>query len=109
NDGIDDFTEVGGDPTMPLDDDNDGLINASDLDSDADEILDEHEAGPDVADSGPVDTDGDGTPDYRDDDSDGDGILDKDEDDGVLATFPIDTDNDGTPNYLDLDSDDDGI
>ncbi len=72
--------ENGGTPLANLDFDGDGLINALDIDSDNDGILDSTEAAPN-GDVGvgaviPINTDGRGNPDYLDLDSDNDGILD---------------------------------
>ena len=93
-DGVDDAVNV-------LDTDSDGAPDYLDIDSDNDGILDATEV-----DTG-TDTDGDGIDDLFDVDQtsgvDGnaDGI-----DDNVTAT---DTDGDGVPDYLDIDSDNDSI
>ena len=84
NDGIDDATEVGSDPTNPIDTDGDGI--------------------PDVLESNSADVDNDGRSNHVDSDSDGDGIPDE-----LEARNIADTDNDGVPDYLDLDSDNDGL
>ncbi len=81
-DGVDDFTEVG-DPTDPLDTDEDGIPDALDPDDDGDGVPTQEE--------GPTDADGDGIPAWRDPDSDGDGALDGDEssvDDADCDTIP---------------------
>ncbi len=100
-DGIDDGTEVGGNPLAPLDTDGDGTIDALDPDDDGDGVPTLEEPG---------DTDADGTPDRLDGDDDGDGIDTLDEDtDGDGDPTDDDADGDALPNYLDADSDDDGI
>ena len=96
-DGINDFVETNG--GRAIDTDNDGTIDARDLDSDADGIADATEKGTGTT---PVDTDMDGLPDYRDLDSDNDGYTD-------AVELAVDTDRDGTPDYIDLDSDADGV
>lgn len=90
-DGIYDAIEVG-DPNNPFDSDGDGLIDALEVDSDNDGILDKNEyvttVGSDnLCTNATIDSDGDGTPDCRDNDAD----------------------NDGIPNYRDPDSDNDGF
>jgi len=89
-DGISDFVETNG--GSKINTDGDSTIDALDLDSDDDGILDSVE--------GTADGDGDTVGNWRDLDSDGDGFPDKDE-------KAVDTDSDGTPDYLDLDSDND--
>jgi gliding motility-associated-like protein len=106
--------------------DNDGVDDGADLDDDNDGILDTVE--------GNTDTDGDGQPDSKDRDSDNDGIPDVAENggadfngDGVIdglidankdglsdnlgagGLLLADADGDGKPNSRDLDSDNDGI
>lgn len=84
------------------DDDNDGLVNSLDLDSDNDGITDLIEAGG-------SDADGDGRVDGFTD-SDDDGLTDLlDPDDGGTPLADLDSDGDGIVNRLDLDSDNDGI
>lgn len=101
-DGISDVTEIGPNPSNPLDSDDDGVPDHRDLDSDNDTIPDRRE--------GEWDNDGDGVPSYIDDDSDGDGWPDLDEARGCDPAGDInDTDGDGMPDFLDLDSDDDGL
>ncbi len=105
-DGINDYFEVCPytglcNPVNPADTDSDGTIDARDLDSDNDGILDNVEKGNVFINEAPRDTDGDGIPDFRDTDSDNDGILDN-------VEGSVDTDNDGIPNYKDWDSDNDG-
>ena len=56
--------------------DQDGIIDALDLDSDGDEVPDRDEAGDEQLQTPPVDTDGDGIPDFRDLDSDNGGVED---------------------------------
>ncbi|WP_420398999.1 gliding motility-associated C-terminal domain-containing protein [Flagellimonas sp.] len=112
-------------PTIDLDADNDGIVDAfEDLntDNDNDPTTD------------PTDTDADGIPDYLDIDSDNDGIPDNVEaqptfgyippsltdandnglDDayengGNVGLIPVDTEGDGIPDYVDEDSDDDNV
>ena len=107
------------------DQDEDGVLNHSDLDIDHDGIRNSVE----IANATPGtdgDSDGDGLKDEYDIDSDGDGIPDNieaqgtagyipptgsvDQNTGVDAAYtigltPVDTDGDGTPDYVDLDSD----
>ena len=83
---------MGNDVKNPTDSDGDGFIDALDLDSDGDSILDQSEAGDDG--TKPVDTDGDGKPDYIDTDSDGDGLDDAIEI-AVFKTSPVLADTDG--------------
>ena len=102
-------------PDLPLDSDNDGILDeiegnsdtdgdgisdSFDTDSDNDGIPDALEAN--VVFGLPVDTDGDGIPDYLDLDSDNDGLLD-------TVERTSDFDADGVADYLDLDSDNDGL
>lgn len=127
DDGILDGYEMGNGEFYGQDLDGDGLIAASDSDSDGDGILDIIE--------GIGDSDGDGIPNYLDPsgivvlDTDGDGILDSDElalgldpnntdsdadgvPDGIEITLPniaFDTDLDGIIDALDTDDDNDGI
>lgn len=116
------------------DSDEDGLPNAEDLDSDADGISDQTEAGDTICLTLPIDTDADGLPDFLDSDAAGDGIddafqteTDMDGDripdwrdldvdgDGILNLVEsphgnaVDSDGDGMPDVLDLDSDSDGL
>lgn len=97
SDGINDF----------FDWDKDGIVNAVDLDSDNDGILDVQEIRTD----GNKDFNNDGMVDGID--ADADGLLSTaDANDNIFGgpgLFPQDLDRDGTPNYLDLDSDGDGI
>jgi gliding motility-associated-like protein/uncharacterized repeat protein (TIGR01451 family) len=107
-DGLDDGIEA--DPLYNPDSDDDGIVDAKDLDSDNDGI-------PDVIEAGGTDVDGDGVLDgYTD--VDGDGFadsVDTDNDltpgagDGGVALENPDTDGDGVDDRLDLDSDNDGI
>jgi outer membrane protein OmpA-like peptidoglycan-associated protein len=146
NDGIDDAIDVdqtGGvdndgdgidDAIMADDQDNDGVPDYRDVDSDNDRI-------PDIL-EGNADADSDTLPNFLDLDSDFDGIPDSVEadnvpdlagtdadNDGIDDAFdvdisggsdtntngiddafePVDTDGDGLPDYLDIDSDADGI
>lgn len=75
NDGLDDAYDGnnGGTNVSPVDTDNDGKPDYLDVDSDADGIPDNDEAGNP---NNPVDTDADGKPDYRDVDSNNDTIPD---------------------------------
>ncbi len=91
------------------DKDNDGIADATDLDSDNDGILDTDEDGGETVDPS-QDADGDGIPNYRDADDTGvtNNIVEVDSNgDGVWDNY--DADLDGIPDFLDLDSDDDGI
>jgi gliding motility-associated-like protein len=80
--------------TSGTDTDNDGMLNACDMDDDADGINDVNEVV--------GDTDGDGIPNSLDPDDDGDGIS-------TIIEGTSDVDGDGIPNYLDSDSDGDGV
>jgi hypothetical protein len=103
-DSIDDRTEIGGDPSAPVDFDGDGVPDYMDVDSDNDTISDQQERPTDS------DVDGDLIPDRHDLDTDGDGIPDATEaGDADPATWPVDTDGDGTPDFRDPDSDNDGL
>ena len=95
-DGIEDGVEWG-EFEMPVDTDEDGRIDARDLDSDDDGYPDQIESD----DGEPFDTDDDKIWDFRDTDDDGDGLPSKEE----LAG---DYDGDGLDDYLDPDSDNDG-
>ncbi|WP_370292538.1 OmpA family protein [Thalassolituus sp.] len=125
-DGVDDGTEVGGDPSDPVDSDGDGTPDVSDPDNDSDmdglsNIVES------LIGSDPLSRDSD-SDDYRDDeelavtlsgsDSDNDGIddaMDADDTgmpdengDGIADFAVLDTDGDGEPNLIDTDSDNDG-
>lgn len=113
NDGWTDIYDnsEGGTALANPDSDNDGVVDAFDLDSDNDGITDLFE-------SGGADTDSDGVVDNLND-ADMDGladIIDPDDNDqaggndgpGTPLTNP-DSDNDGNPDRFDLDSDNDGI
>ena len=125
-DGVDDGTEVGGDPSDPVDSDGDGTPDVSDPDNDSDmdglsNIVES------LIGSDPLNRDSD-SDDYRDDeelavtlsgsDSDNDGIddaMDADDTgmpdengDGIADFAVLDTDGDGEPNLIDTDSDNDG-
>lgn len=92
NDGINDA----------YDNDQDGIINSLDVDSDQDGIAD-------IVEAGGVDTNGDGRTDSTTD-TDGDGLVDTyDTSTGGVNIANLDTDGDGIPNFRDLDSDNDGI
>jgi len=118
-----------------LDTDNDGILDAEDVDDDNDGVPDELEI---LAARGLNDTDGDGIPDQLDVDADNDGIPDLVEaggqdrngdglvdelvdadNDGLVDAYDadnagiiigaLDTDGDGSPDRVDLDSDNDGL
>lgn len=95
--GFDDFEGLDCLTAKIADDDNDGLVNASeDLNSDG--ILTND------------DTDGDGLANYLDADDDGDHIATRSEDpNGNGNPRDDDIDRDGIPNYLDTDDDNDGV
>ena len=77
------------------------MIDALDLDTDADSIPDADEAGDGDLDTPAVDTDADGTPDFRDADSEDDGVPDDEEaGDDDPSTPPVDTDEDGHENWM---------
>ncbi len=86
------------------DSDGDGVTDDVDLDDDNDGVLDATElGGTDLS----MDSDGDGVPDYLDpdlgcDDADMNGLCD-------TLGEDVDMDLDGIPNHLDLDADGDGI
>jgi len=95
----DGFITVGTDLTDFLDSDSDGIPNFRDLDDDNDNVRTADELDNDGKEQ---DTDGDGTPDHLDNDDDGDGVLTRDEI-SENATNPQDNENknaDGLPNYL---------
>jgi hypothetical protein len=116
--------------TMGTDTDGDGVSDDVDLDDDNDGIPDATEI---LTAGNGGDTDGDGIPDHLDLDSDNDGINDvieaggtdadgngmadgtPDPTTGIPATAgpngltPVDTDNDGNPDFQDLDADNDGV
>lgn len=73
------------------DTDGDGIVNAADIDSDADRITDAIEMS-----YGLDDPDGDGVPNYLDTDSNGDGMTDREQ-------GKVDADADGIPDFLDMD------
>ena len=79
--------------------DEDGIINSLDLDSDNDGIPDNIEAQTTIGYIAPTGTD-----------TDGDGLDDAyDTDNGGTAIILLNTDGTGAPDYLELDSDNDGI
>ncbi|MBK7538198.1 MAG: OmpA family protein [Myxococcales bacterium] len=129
-DGEDDFPGFG---TRP-DRDGDGVVDNVDLDDDNDGIPDATERGKDtdgdgVTDDLDLDSDNDGLPDVAEaghgqPDANGDGLIDcaggfganglcnaveTTPDSGMARTPPVDTDGDGIPDFRDLDSDDDGL
>ena len=96
----------------PSDSDGDGVFNPTDSDDDNDGILDASEnllgLNPDA------DADSDGVPNWRDANNQGNGSASTCVDAGAdgLCDAPsavYDTDRDGIPNHRDVDSDDDGI
>lgn len=93
-DGIPDNEEIGVNLDSPLDTDNDGLIDALDLDDDNDGVLTKIE---EKIGTSPLHAD-----------TDQDGVSDTTEI-GNNPNEPLDTDNDGIINALDTDDDDDGI
>ncbi len=98
---LDETTPPGGGPLAKVDTDGDGTIDALDLDSDGDSLLDSQE--------GKQDVDADGIPNFRDVDDDADTILTKDEvTDAQKPGATDDVDNDGSKNWYDPDSDGDG-
>ncbi|SFB81776.1 Por secretion system C-terminal sorting domain-containing protein [Flexibacter flexilis DSM 6793] len=97
--------------TLPIDTDNDGVVNYKDLDSDNDGINDVREGS--ITD---LDTNDDGritSADTNGGDTDNDGIPNSADGNptafGDLNESVPNTDNDNVPDYLDLDSDNDGI
>ena len=116
NDGIDDVYDncpegsMNWISTIEEDQDQDGC---SDQDTDGDEIVDQMDICPDVADPSQDDLDNDGSGDACDEDIDGDGIsnsVDKCPADSPLWQSNEDTDydSDGCKNEVDTDDDDDG-
>ena len=112
---LQDFNAVSGNATLfttTVFDDNDGLINEDDEDTDGDGLansLDEDDDGDNVLTSveigsdpdNPRDSDGDGIPDYLDTDDDNDGILTRYEDaDGNLDPADDETDPGMGADYL---------
>ena len=86
----------------PRDSDEDGIIDALDMDSDDDGISDLVEAGDANIDTPARDSDQDGTPDYLDLDSDDDGIGDKDDNCRVISNSDqVDSDFDGIGDVCD--------
>lgn len=92
------------------DDDNDGVPDASDafpldaaesVDTDGDDIGDNSDNCPDVANADQLDTDHDGIGDACDDDIDGDGVLNGDDAFPLNAEATTDTDGDGKPDSID--------
>lgn len=114
-DGIDDGVEVGDDPVNPRDSDNDGVLDALDLDSDNDGLTDAQEV---ELGTNPLsaDSDGDGVSDAQEvalgsdpndetdtaRDSDGDGLTDALE--NYVGTDPEspDSDGDGIPDAVEI-------
>lgn len=109
-DRISDLDEVGSDFENPLDSNNNGIIDALDLDSDGDGLTDAQEAGDESVETKPVDSDGDGQPDYRDKDSDNDMVEDSNDNCKLKRnTDQKDTDGDGKGDVCDEDLDNDGL
>ncbi|MBK8251448.1 MAG: thrombospondin type 3 repeat-containing protein [Polyangiaceae bacterium] len=107
-DGILDIVELGSDPDVPVDSDEDSMADVIDLDSDNDTISDADEAGPDKG--LPVDTDGDEVPDYIDLDSDNDIVTDIADNCRVdVNAEQLDQDGDLEGDECDIDDDGDGI
>ena len=111
-DGIPDKTEVGADPTKPVDTDGDGKADVLDTDDDNDGILtaaeDKNLDGDKNPATSPTNTDADTKPDYLDTDDDNDGLLTSAENYNGGTPTDDDTDKDGKPDYLDTDDDGDG-
>lgn len=109
-DRISDNDELGNDFENPLDSNNNGIIDALDLDSDGDGLTDAQEAGDESVETKPVDTDGDGQPDYRDKDSDNDMVEDSNDNCRLNRNADQkDTDGDGKGDVCDEDLDNDGV
>jgi hypothetical protein len=98
-DNILDTTELGDDPSRPIDSDDDGIPDFSDIDSDNDTVWDSEE--------GVDDYDMDGAGNWRDTDADGDCRSDGAESGGTHP--PRDTDLDQRYDFVDRDSDGDGL
>jgi hypothetical protein len=103
-DTLSDGVEVGADPSKAIDTDNDGKVNALDADDDNDGVLtasENYNSGTPVDD----DTDKDGKADYLDADDDGDGKLSatesNDPNKNGLPEDALDSDGDAKPDYLD--------
>ncbi len=95
NDGILDATEAAG----PTDPDGDGLPSSLDIDSDGDGVVDNIEGQPDAGYVAPSGSDGDG-----------DGLDDAyDPDNGGTPIALVDTDGDTAADVVDADSDDDNV
>ena len=95
-DGVDDSWLAA--PQVPTDTDDDGIIDANEIDADGDGITD-------LVESGGSDTDNNGIlDDFVDTDSDG-----VDDTVAVVPTDPTDTDGDGIPDFQEIDSDNDGV
>jgi cysteine-rich repeat protein len=113
-DGLDDAYDLdmaGGVPAPLPDRDGDGTPDFRDSDDDGDGVGSAFECPDPIA--GCPDGDGDGVPDYLDADespvdTDGDGIPDSVECDGDVSSCR-DTDGDGTPDHQDSDDDGDGV
>ncbi|WP_238536681.1 MSCRAMM family adhesin SdrC [Pseudoalteromonas maricaloris] len=99
-DSIHDFYEYYVKQGATLDEDNNGVINLLDLDSDGDGISDERE--------GSGNADQDDKLNFLDLDSDNDGIADADEKLNAKG-WPEDSDKDGVEDFIDLDNDGDKV
>ena len=99
-DSIHDFYEYYVKQGTTLDEDNNGVINLLDLDSDGDGINDERE--------GSGNADQDDKLNFLDLDSDNDGIADADEKLSAKG-WPEDSDKDGVEDFIDLDNDGDKV
>ena len=93
---------------IPLDSDNDGILDCRDTDDDNDGVLDTIDNCPFVANALQADTDLDGFGDLCDSDDDNDGFDDDTDAFPLDATEWLDTDSDGIGNKADLDDDNDG-
>ncbi len=116
NDGITDADELQGNPTR--DTDGDGIIDSLDLDADGDGITDLRESGLTTAEIATLDSNGDGRIDSNlpfgsngladgVETTAGSGAVDYNNDGS--PDQPADTDGDGIADFQDLDSDNDGI
>ena len=113
-DGFSDVTEItcgsnSLDATdIPIDSDDDGVLDCQDEDDDNDGIMDSIDNCQFTPNIDQIDTDGDGQGDVCDSDDDNDGYLDTEDAFPLDATEWLDTDQDGTGNNADTDDDNDG-